>query len=110
MTATEPARADASWVGAAAVAVAASPRTWGTALRQVVALAEPGWWRRAPRLPLPPAGYLRFRLVTAYGDPDARPAPEDVVTDLGWCREERRRSRRGGSGRSNRRLPVGVGR
>lgn len=84
---------DRAWLGPAAVALTRRPGLWPTALRQLVSLAEPGWWRHAPRLPLPSAAYLRFRLVTAYGDPTASPAPGDVVTYLGWCRDERRRGR-----------------
>jgi hypothetical protein len=38
-----------------------------------------------PFLPLPDAGYLRFRLVTAYGDA-AAPTPDDLVSYLEWCR------------------------
>ena len=82
----------------ATAAVAVRPRLWGTALRQLRALAEPGWVRRRPHLPLPPAPYLRFRLVTAYGDPEATPAPSDVVHYLSWCRDERRRTSRSSTG------------
>jgi hypothetical protein len=59
---------------------------WGTAARQVVVLARPGWWRRWPLLPLPDQAYLRFRMVTHYGDPDHAPEPADVVSYLQWCR------------------------
>ena len=31
------------------------------------------WWRRWPFLPLPPREYLRWRMLTAYGDQDAVP-------------------------------------
>ena len=41
--------------------------------RQVALLAAPGWWRRWPPLPVPDRRYLRFRLQTAYGDPDQAP-------------------------------------
>jgi len=53
----------------------------------VLVLAAPGWWRRAPFLPLPSPDYLRFRLQTAYGGAgDRAPEPEDIVTYLRWCR------------------------
>jgi hypothetical protein len=84
---------DPSWLLRAAAAVAVRPRLWGTAVRQLGALAAPGWWRTRPRLPLPAPGYLRFRMVTAYGDPDARPDVDDVVSYLSWCRDEHRRAR-----------------
>jgi hypothetical protein len=70
----------------AVAAVLAHPRLWTTAVRQVLVLAAPGWWRRAPFLPLPDPGYLRFRLQTAYGDPAREPDPTDVITYLHWCR------------------------
>ena len=73
-------------MGPAALAVAVRPRLWGVAVTQAVRLAAPGWWRRWPPLPLPDPTYLRFRLQTAYGDPDRGPAPEDVVAYLEWCR------------------------
>jgi len=87
---------DRSWLAPAAVAVAVRPALWWIAVRQLLALADPGWLRRRPHLPLPPDAYLRFRLVTAYGDPAASPGPADVVAYLSWCREERRRGRSGG--------------
>ena len=75
-----------SWAVRAAGAVVVRPSLWSTALVQVFRLARPGWWRRWPPLPLPDPAYMRFRLVTAYGDPDRAPEPEDVVTYLHWCR------------------------
>ena len=75
-----------SWALRAAGAVLVRPGLWGVALVQVFRLARPGWWHRWPPLPLPDRDYLRFRLVTAYGDPDRAPEPTDVVTYLHWCR------------------------
>jgi len=74
---------------AAAAAIARHPRLWPTALVQLFVLARPGWWRRWPLLPEPDPDYLRFRLVTAYGDPDRDPEPQDVVAYLKWCRRMR---------------------
>ena len=71
-------------------AVLARPRLWGTAVRQVLVLAPPGWWHRWPPLPLPDPAYLRFRLITAYGTTDHPPDPDDLVSYLGWCRSWRR--------------------
>ena len=74
----------------AVAAVARRPSLWPTAVRQATALAEPGWWRRRPFVPLPAPAYLRFRLQTAYGgDGERPPAPGDLVTYLDWCREIR---------------------
>jgi hypothetical protein len=66
------------------VAVLLRPWLWRVALRQVARTARPQWWRHAPFLPLPPPGYLRFRLETAYGIVTA-PAPADLVAYLEWC-------------------------
>lgn len=63
-------------------AVLVRPWLWATALR----LAPRGWWRRAPHLPVPDAAYLRFRMVTMYGDATHAPEPDDLVTYLKWCR------------------------
>ncbi|TMM10762.1 MAG: hypothetical protein E6G01_18025 [Actinobacteria bacterium] len=73
----------------AVLAILARPRLWRTALVQVALLARPGWWRRWPPVPRPDEGYLRFRLETAYGDPEAEMAAGDVVEYLAWCREAR---------------------
>lgn len=50
-------------------------------------MAAPGWYRRAPLLPVPGGDYLRFRLITQYGDADHRPEAADVVNYLAWCRQ-----------------------
>jgi len=78
-----------AWIGPAALAVLRRPELWWTAVRQVRLLAAPGWWHRRPWLPLPDRDYLRFRLVTQYGDPDHAPEPADVVAYLHWCRAYR---------------------
>ena len=75
------------WARRAVGAVARHPSLWPTAARQALRLAAPGWWRHRPVLPLPDRDYLRFRLQTAYGDPDHDPEPDDLVTYLRWCRE-----------------------
>lgn len=73
-----------------AVAVLVRPALWLVSLRQLRRLVAPGWWRRAPWLPLPPAEYVRFRLVTAYGS-DGPDGPRDLARDLlaylQWCRD-----------------------
>lgn len=74
--------------GRAVRAVLRHPSLWWTALRQVLVLAGPGWWRRPPFLPWPDAGYLRFRMETAYGGAgDQQPDADDLVTYLRWCRD-----------------------
>jgi len=78
-----------TWVGPAAAAVLRRPWLWATAVHQVAVLAPGGWWRRRPFLPLPDPAYLRFRLLTQYGDPGRPPAPADLVAYLHWCRAYR---------------------
>ena len=67
-------------------ALARRPGLWATGIRQAARLAAPGWWRRRPFLPVPSGEYLRFRMVTQYGDPAHRPEPGDVLDYLAWCR------------------------
>lgn len=69
-----------------AVAVLRRPRLWPAALAQAGRLAPDGWWRRPPFLPLPDRAWLRFRMETAYGRPDAVPEPGDLVVFLEWAR------------------------
>jgi hypothetical protein len=73
----------------ATAAVLVRPALWWTVVIQVAVLARPGWWKRWPPIPLPDPGYLRFRLETAYGDPEAKIEADDVVEYLAWCREAR---------------------
>jgi hypothetical protein len=80
--------------GRAVAAVAVRPRLWPTALRQAGRLAAPGWWRRAPFLPLPEPDYLAFRMETQYGAADRSPEPADLVAYLEWCRAQERAKRR----------------
>jgi hypothetical protein len=68
----------------AALAILIRPGLWWVAVRQVLRIARPRWWRRAPFLPLPDAQYLRFRLETAYGE-NVAPRPADLVAYLEWC-------------------------
>jgi hypothetical protein len=70
----------------AALVILRHPGLWPVALRQARRLAPPRWWRRPPFLPLPHPAYLRFRLVTQYGDERHRPEPADVLNYLRWCR------------------------
>jgi hypothetical protein len=78
------------WAWRALGAVARHPSVWATGARQALVLAAPGWWRRPPFLPMPTREYLRFRMQTAYGGTgDREPDPDDVVTYLHWCRDQR---------------------
>jgi hypothetical protein len=50
------------------------------------------WFRRPPFLPLPPRSYLRWRMETAYGDPDWVPSDDDMERFLRWASTMRGRS------------------
>lgn len=80
----------------AVFAVLVRPWLWPTALVQIGRLAPRGWWHRVPFLPLPPAEYMEFRMVTQYGgghgDPSAPIRARDVVDYLAWCRDWNRES------------------
>jgi len=69
-----------------ALAIVRRPDLWPTALRQTRRTTAPGWWKRRPFQPGPSGDYLRFRLQTQYGDPEAVPDPTDTITYLEWCR------------------------
>ena len=43
------------------------------------------WYRHPPFLPLPEREYLRWRMLTAYGDADAIPAADDVERYARWA-------------------------
>jgi hypothetical protein len=70
-------------------AVLARPRLWPTAVRLARRTARAGWWRRPPFVPLPSSDYVRFRLLTQYGDPEAVPVADDVVAYLEWVAAQR---------------------
>ena len=46
-----------------------------------------GWYREPPFLPLPPPEYVRWRMLTAYGDEAAVPPVADVLRVARWRRE-----------------------
>lgn len=52
------------------------------------------WYRRPPFLPLPARSYMRWRLDTAYGDPEATPTIDELERYLVWSARMRREMRR----------------
>ncbi|HMK96835.1 MAG TPA: hypothetical protein VK425_04760 [Acidimicrobiales bacterium] len=74
---------------AALFEVAKRPGLWLTAARQARALAPARWWARWPPLPLPPPGYIAFRLECMYGTGKASISGPDLVAYLEWCRRMR---------------------
>ena len=74
------------WMVRILIAVVLRPRLWSVFVRQALRLAGRGWWHRPPFLPVPALPYAGFRAITQYGDPDASPTVEDVLTWLEWAR------------------------
>ncbi|MDE0116800.1 MAG: hypothetical protein OXT07_09290 [bacterium] len=54
-------------------------------------LVHPSLWTTAVRLGwrlrlFPDPAYMKFRMVTMYGDAEALPRAEDLITYLRWCK------------------------
>lgn len=71
-------------VGRIIRAVLVRPWLWPVAITTLVRLVPRSGWRRWP--PAPDPDYLRFRMVTQYGDPGRVPEPDDVIAYLEWRR------------------------
>ena len=83
-------QASASWSALAArltLRAIVNPRLALDLARLAWSFRARDWYRRPPFLPLPPRDYLRWRMVTAYGDEHAVPPLEDVVRFARWRRE-----------------------
>ena len=50
-----------------------------------------GWALRFPFLPVPPTEYVRWRMETAYGDPDAAPPVDELERFVVWASRMRAR-------------------
>lgn len=70
------------------LAVLRRPGLWLTALRQARRLAPPGWWRRAPFLPVPTTEYVAMRATIQYGNPKHSLEPQDLLKYLAWSKSE----------------------
>jgi hypothetical protein len=69
------------------------PRAVPQLLRAAWAFRARGWFGRFPFLPLPPRRYLRWRLETAYGDPEHSPSDDELLRYLSWATAMRREMR-----------------
>ena len=69
------------------------PRAIPHLLRAAWAFRATRWYRRLPFLPLPPESYMRWRLETAYGDPEHRPNDDELMRYLAWTTVMRREMR-----------------
>ena len=56
------------------------------------------WYRRPPFLPMPPADYLRWRMLTAYGDEQHAPSVEELDAYVRWAARMRKHERIGDDG------------
>ena len=43
------------------------------------------WYRRVPFLPVPSRSYTRWRMHTAYGDPESVPTVEEAIRYVRWA-------------------------
>lgn len=73
------------------------PGLWPAMLSAAWAFRSRGWYRRPPFLPLPSREYMRWRLETAYGDPEAVPPRDEIARFVTWSAEMRRRMRPAGA-------------
>ena len=71
----------------AVLAVLVRPRLWLEACRVLGETRCKEWWQRL--LLVPESEYLRWRTMTAYGDPDARITTDDLVRYLRWRQRQR---------------------
>ncbi|CAB4795646.1 unannotated protein [freshwater metagenome] len=71
------------------IAVLCRPSLWITALTQVSRLTPRRWWARAPFLPVPTREYIRFRVLTQYGERGHELLAADVLSYLRWLKDLR---------------------
>lgn len=61
------------------------PATGVALLRVAWRFRRRAWWRTPPFIPLPSREYVRWRMLTAYGDEDHVPPPSEVVRYARWA-------------------------
>ena len=67
----------------------ANPRTAAALIGVAWRFRRRGWMTRFPFLPLPDRTYVRWRMLTAYGDEDAVPPVADVIRYARWAVRDR---------------------
>ena len=72
-----------------AIELILKPRLWSTAWRVWFRMTPKRWWKKSPYLPVPSANFVKFRLLTMYGDGDKnqKNVVSDLVLWLEWCRQ-----------------------
>jgi hypothetical protein len=81
-----------SWLGlslALAARGVVNPRTAMALVGVAWRFRRRGWLTRFPFLPLPDREYVRWRMLTAYGDENAIPPVADVVRYARWAVRDR---------------------
>lgn len=66
-----------------------NPRTAAALLGVAWRFRRRGWATRFPFLPLPDREYVRWRMLTAYGDEGVVPPAADVVRYARWAVRDR---------------------
>jgi hypothetical protein len=66
-----------------------SPSTAAALLGVAWRFRQRGWFKRFPFVPIPDRDYVKWRMLTAYGDPDAIPPAADVVRYARWAVRDR---------------------
>jgi len=74
------------------------PRLLWAMLGAAWAFRRLDWFRHPPFLPVPSTRYMRWRMETAYGDPDARPPLKELERFLVWGARMRGRVRKDSRG------------
>ena len=69
------------------------PWLWPALLSAAWAFRPRGWYRKPPFLPVPSRAYMRWRLETAYGEPDVVPPADEIERFVTWSARMRRRMR-----------------
>ena len=69
------------------------PWLWPALVSAAWAFRPKDWYSKPPFLPLPSKAYMRWRLETAYGEPDAVPPADEIARFVTWSADMRRRMR-----------------
>ena len=69
------------------IAVLRRPSLWSTVLIQGFRLTPRRWWARAPFFPVPTREYIRFRVLTQYGERGHTLEVADLLSYLRWLKE-----------------------
>jgi hypothetical protein len=64
-----------------------NPRTARDLLALAWSMRRRRWYLGPPFLPVPPPEYVRWRMLTVYGDEDAVPPVADVIRLARWRRD-----------------------